>query len=154
MTYKLRLLAVLFLLAFSSLGAQGDPNLEAKAREIDGLLIAPCCWRQPVSAHFSPAADEVKAEVRRLLNVGLSKDEVLDKFVVEYGERILAKPKAAGFNLLAYFLPVVFLALGAAVALLIIKKLRPRAEAAAVQSHTSAKVDSKVSERLEKELWG
>lgn len=153
MVHKLRLLAVLFLLAVSSVGAQGDPNLDSRAREIEGLLIAPCCWRQPVSAHFSPASDEVKAEVRRLLNVGLSKDEVLEKFVAQYGERILAKPKASGFNLLAYFLPIVFLALGAAVAVLIVKKLRPRAEAAAV-GQPSAKMDSKISERLEKELWG
>ena len=31
-----------------------------KAREIEENLIAPCCWTQPVSQHYSEAAEEIR----------------------------------------------------------------------------------------------
>ncbi|UCF37091.1 MAG: cytochrome c-type biogenesis protein CcmH [Acidobacteriota bacterium] len=131
----------------------GDPKVETEAKAIEGLLISPCCWRQPVSVHFSPASDEVRAEVRQMLASGMTRAEILDKFVAEYGERILAKPPAEGFGAFAYVLPVIFLVLGAAVALLVIQKLRPRA-AVAADPGKARTVDSKYAKQLEEEMWG
>lgn len=85
------------------------PALEREARQIDTMLIAPCCWNQPVSVHQSPASDEVKREVRALLAAGRSRQEVLDDFASRYGVRILAEPPAVGFTRFLYVLPwVVF----------------------------------------------
>lgn len=85
------------------------PALEREARQIETMLIAPCCWNQPVSDHQSPASDEVKREVRALLAAGRSRQEVLDDFAGRYGVRILAEPPAVGFTRFLYVLPwVVF----------------------------------------------
>lgn len=127
--------------------------LEKEARQIDNLLIAPCCWRQPVSDHFSPAADEIRAEVRQMLSLGMTREQILNKYIDEYGERILSKPPAQGFGTLAYFLPFLFLAAGAAVALVVIRSLRPRT-APSIPEVSTPKAESKYSSRLERELWG
>ena len=143
------------LLALSFLPLMADElesELEKEATAIEGMLIAPCCWRQPVAVHYSPAADEVRAEVRKMLEDGQTRQEILDSYVAEFGNKILAKPPAEGFNLLAYSLPVVFLIAGAVVALMVVRRLRPvKAESTVAKS---SKTESRYSERLERELWG
>ena len=150
-----RSILILFFLTLgfqTLLGADLTESQEQEARAIEGLLIAPCCWRQPVSAHYSPASDEVRAEVREMLASGSTREEILDSYVAEYGERILAKPTTEGFNALAYFLPLIFLIVGAAVAAVAIKKLRP--QAAETARPASVKIKSKYAEQLDRELWG
>jgi cytochrome c-type biogenesis protein CcmH len=139
--------------AGSFFAADLAPELENEAKAIEGLLIAPCCWRQPVSVHFSPAADEVKADIRQLLSDGLGRQEILDKYVAEYGERILAKPPASGFNLLAYFLPTLFLLVGGVFAVAVFRKLRTSDQPKAAEAKPS-RVDSSYAAKLDKEMWG
>lgn len=143
-------------LALASLVGAGDltPEQEKEAKAIENLLIAPCCWRQPVAVHYSAAADEVRAEIREMLAEGLTRREILDRFVAEYGPQILAKPKAEGFGAAAYYLPILFLLGGAGVALLVIRRLRPAPAALETAGASPARRSDKYSERLERELWG
>jgi len=133
-----------------------DPALEKEAKELENLIIAPCCWRQPVAVHFSPAADQIRKDVRKMLASGMSREEILDIYVDEYGEKILAKPRASGFNILAYILPVIFLIAGAGVAYLAIRRLRPAAQAdsPAPEAAATAGTGAPDRARLEKEMWG
>jgi cytochrome c-type biogenesis protein CcmH len=116
------IIAVLSLTVLS-FGADEKQNA-AKAREIEDNLIAPCCWSQPVSQHYSEAAEKIRNEVSAMVAAGKSRDEILDHFVSEYGERILAAPKPSGFNVIAYILPWAALILGAWLLFLLLKKLR------------------------------
>jgi cytochrome c-type biogenesis protein CcmH len=144
-----------FLLGSISFGADLSPAQENEAKEIENLLIAPCCWRQPVSVHPSAASDEIKVQIREMLAAGMGRDEIVQKYVAEYGERILAKPPAEGFASLAYFLPAIFLIAGAIVALLVIRKLRPSGvppEPSAAAASAASRSD--YSAKLDKELWG
>ena len=100
--------AVLLALVLLASSAQGMA-LEEKARELERELISPCCWRQPVSEHASPAAEEVRREIRTLLQKGKTPQEILDFYVEQYGKIILSKPPFEGFDLLVYVLPGVFL---------------------------------------------
>ena len=144
-----------FLLGSVSLAADLSPAQEAEAKEIENLLIAPCCWRQPVSVHPSAASDEIKGQIREMLAAGMGRDEIVQKYVAEYGERILAKPPVEGFGSLAYFLPVIFLIAGAIVALLVIRKLRPSGVSQEPSvAAASAASRSDYSAKLDKELWG
>jgi cytochrome c-type biogenesis protein CcmH len=93
-------------------------------REIEDNLIAPCCWSQPVSQHYSEEAEQIRNEVRAMVEAGKSRDEIYDFYVAKYGERILASPRAKGFNSLAYILPVVALPLGAWFLIVLLRKLR------------------------------
>lgn len=150
-SFRFLILLTLVCVEFPQAAIDSAEDQEIEARAIENLIISPCCWRQPVSLHFSPASDEVRKEVREMLASGLGREEILEKYVAEYGERILAKPRARGFSMLAYFLPFAFLVLGAAVALVLIRRLHP------VKSKREEKVRAdggRYSEQLEKELWG
>jgi cytochrome c-type biogenesis protein CcmH/NrfF len=80
-------------------------QLETLAKQIEGQLIAPCCFAQTVADHYSDVAENIKRQIRQLLAQGVTEAQILNEYVRIYGERILAAPRAQGFNLLAYLLP-------------------------------------------------
>ena len=80
-------------------------SLEREARQIETMLIAPCCWREQVSVHQSEAAQQVKREIREMLGTGMVRQQVLDAFVERYGVRILAEPPDEGFGRVLYHAP-------------------------------------------------
>jgi cytochrome c-type biogenesis protein CcmH len=123
---------------------------QTREREIEDSLIAPCCWSQPVSQHYSEVAEQIRNEVHSMVVSGKSRDEILDYYVSKYGERILASPRARGFNSLVYILPWAALILGAWVVVILLKKLRRPTPAAA--SQPAPLVDSKYQSVIEKEI--
>ena len=82
-------------LSFGQPGTAVD--VEAEARAIDAMLIAPCCFTQQVSVHPSPAAEDVRRDVRARLAAGQTRQQILDTYLARYGTRILAAPPARGF---------------------------------------------------------
>jgi cytochrome c-type biogenesis protein CcmH len=134
----------------AALGAD-DAQIDKKAREIEDNLIAPCCWTQPVSEHYSEVAEKIRKEVHEMVAAGRSRDEILDYFVAQYGERILAAPRAKGFNGLVYILPWLALVLGAWLLIILLKKLRAPVPASAPAPLPDARYTSEVEKEM-KEL--
>jgi cytochrome c-type biogenesis protein CcmH len=134
-----------------ALAAPDPAALEKEAKAIEALLIAPCCWSQQVSLHQSPAADEIKQAVRRMLSDGQTRQHILDSYVAQYGERILAEPPARGFNLLLYVAPWVFLAASVWLVVVVVRKLRAPAAAPAAEA-PAATVSDDEAERIDDEL--
>lgn len=128
-----------------------DPATVAlEARQIETMLIAPCCWTQPVSEHRSQASDEVKRQIRALLADGKTRQQVLDAFAAQYGKRILAEPPSEGFGRLLYVVPPVAFVLGGAAFLMLIRRMsrrRPDVDPGSPQAADAAYV-----ERLDEEL--
>lgn len=129
-----------------------EPALEKEAKGIENLLIAPCCWRQPVSDHYSPAADKIRVDVRQKLEAGMGRQEIVQAYVAQYGDRILSKPPARGFNYMAYIMPFVFLAAGAAVAVAVIRRLRPGQVQTEQAPAPRKEIPPEYAKRLQKEL--
>jgi cytochrome c-type biogenesis protein CcmH/NrfF len=135
------------------------PAIEQEARQIERMLIAPCCWNQPVSEHKSQASEQVKEEIRLLLGAGKNRQQVLDDFTSRYGVRILAEPPNRGLGRLLYSTPVVvFFASGAALTAFIWKVSRKRgpngrgaAEPAAGLPDAAADAQT-LEDRLDEEL--
>jgi cytochrome c-type biogenesis protein CcmH len=130
-----------------SIGAD-NAQIDKKAREIEDNLIAPCCWTQPVSEHYSEVAEKIRKEVHEMVAAGKSRDEILDYYAAEYGERILATPRSKGFNRLVYILPWLALILGAWLLIILLKKLRAPVSAPAPASLP----DSRYTLAVEKEM--
>ncbi len=88
-------LAVLLLVApLAAAQPAADPAQEREARQIESMVIAPCCFSQQVSVHQSPAADQMKKEIRLMLAAGQTRQQILEAFVAQHGEQILAEPPA------------------------------------------------------------
>jgi len=70
------------------------------------ILIAPCCWREPIAIHRSDVALQMLEGVRQFVAEGHSEEEIKAIYVARYGVRILADPPGAQGRWL-YLIPVV-----------------------------------------------
>ena len=117
--------------------------------KIARLLMAPCCWSETADVHNSSAAQEVRTQIRSALQGGYSEAQILDSMVAAYGERILARPKARGFNLLAWIMPGVALVIGAVLAWRFLAHSRMKK---APQPLKKVQIDESYEQRIEREL--
>ena len=83
-----------------------------------------------------------------MVAAGKSREEILDYFVAQYGERILATPRPRGFNRLVYILPGVVLIFGAGLLYIRLKKFRSPAPSPPPEP----KPDAHYASIIEKEL--
>jgi len=133
--------------------AAADPqSLEREAKQLEAALMAPCCWAQQVSLHQSPAADEIRQNIRRLLAEGKTRQQILDFYVAEYGDRILAEPPARGFSRLIYVAPWIFLVGSVGLVVVVIRRLRPATAGPAKDEPVSGGADNAESDRIDEEL--
>lgn len=89
-----------------------DPQLEAQVREIAATLRCPTCRALSVQDSPSGMAQEMRGLIREQLRAGKTPEEITAYFVDRYGEWILLKPKAQGFNWTVWLLPVLMIAGG------------------------------------------
>ena len=77
-------------------------NQDELIMDIEKSLMAICCWSGTVYDHGN---SEMESEIETLVKAGKTKENVLDHFVNKHGERVLAIPVAAGFNLFVWLAP-------------------------------------------------
>jgi cytochrome c-type biogenesis protein CcmH len=143
----------ILLLCFSfdlALSVEEQPVKDALQKELESEIMAPCCYGGPVADHDSEAAKQVKTQIAGLLAEGKSKEESLDMYVAIYGEQILARPRARGFNLLAYIMPPVILLVG--VLLFVYFVSRIKSPAPDVADTQNGSFSDEFFKKVEKEL--
>src|SRR5690606_37597132 len=115
-----------------------ETQLERDVRALAAELRCPVC--QGLSLQDSPSelSQEMKDVIRAQLAEGRTPDEVKAYFVSKYGEWILMEPKAQGFNLAVYLLPVVGLVAGAAFVFLTARKWVRQGDAAELAAEEEA----------------
>ena len=89
------------------------------AMDIKQSLVSPCCWAGTVyDLDHNP---EMEEQIEKFLALGKTKEEILEYYVGLYGERILAVPKAEGFNLMAWVAPILVGLIGLTVIVLYLR---------------------------------
>lgn len=68
---------------------------EGAARQLEGRLLAPCCYLQTLDIHESDSARDLRAEIVARVAAGESTDTIEESFVERYGERVRAVPKGS-----------------------------------------------------------
>ncbi|ODT04278.1 MAG: hypothetical protein ABS52_05525 [Gemmatimonadetes bacterium SCN 70-22] len=99
-----------------------DPVLEEKTRQVASELRCPVCQGNSLQDSPSELAQEMKGVVRDQLASGKTPEQVKQYFIDKYGEWILLEPKASGFNLVVYLLPLVMVVIGGGVIWLAVRK--------------------------------
>ena len=102
---------ILCLLVVFAGGLVADEAVEVQAKQLEKEVLAPCCWFNTLSEHHSEIAEQLKRKIRFLLAEGKSPETVKDLLAQEYGERILAKPRARGGAIIIWLLPPLVLLL-------------------------------------------
>ena len=106
---------------------QGTPitgaQLDQRANEVGRLLRCPVCQGMSIADSPSEMAVNMKGQVRELLARGYTEDQILKYFELSYGQFVLLRPKMEGVQGMVWVLPVLALAIGAAIVFFKIRKL-------------------------------
>jgi cytochrome c-type biogenesis protein CcmH len=84
-----------------ALGSEERPTLA----ELESEVMCPIC-NTTLELSESPAADQIRREIRRGIEAGQTKSAIKADLVAQFGEGILAAPSREGFNLIAWVLPL------------------------------------------------
>ncbi len=98
----MRLLVALVLLLGLTAAAQPEPRTSLPDVE-DEVMCVECGTALNVSQ--APVADQERAFIRARVAEGMTKDEIKDALVDQYGPDVLAVPEARGFDLATWLVP-------------------------------------------------
>lgn len=83
----------------------GD-ELDQRTEAVASTVRCPVCQGLSVADSPTESAQAIKRELRDLLEVGYSEEQVLGYLERSYGEFIRLEPKAKGFNLVVWLAPI------------------------------------------------
>lgn len=103
----------LLLISFPAARADDKPVLdEIEFRDVANELRCPTCTGLSVLDSEAKFSVQIRNEVRKQMEDGRSKDEVLKFFTERYGAWILRSPPRSGVNALVWWVPIGLLVLG------------------------------------------
>ena len=91
------------LLVPAGVSAQAEP--QTSLADIEDEVMCPICGVTLELATEAPQAQQERAYIRELIAQGLTKEEILDRLVAEFGPEVLATPDTEGFDLAAWLVP-------------------------------------------------
>jgi cytochrome c-type biogenesis protein CcmH len=154
-TLRISLLVVLATAALvppASTAATTQPR--ASLTDIENDVMCVEC-RESLAVAQSGQADSERTYIRGLIAQGLTKQQIEQNLVAQYGEAVLGKPPASGLNLTVYILPPAILVAGLIILAVTLPRWRRRTRAAAARAApaTSAPpLDPAEAERLANDL--
>jgi len=105
-------------------GAQGPGDgPPAWAYDLAHDVMSPYCPGRTLAECPSPQAEELRLWILTQAAAGASRDDVEAILLERFGDRILSAPRAEGFGLAAYLLPVAGFAVGGLVVWLALRRL-------------------------------
>lgn len=122
-----------------------DVNLIAKK------LYCPVCPNTPLDVCETKACQDWRAQIRDQLSEGWTEQQVIDYFVAQYGERVLAEPQRKGFTSLVWFLPLVIVLIGLGVVYEVLKGWKRR-KPVPVSATPASSISKAVLEKIEREI--
>lgn len=150
--YKYIALGSILILPFGSLAIS-----QSKINPNDIIHKLTCqCGTCPNLALYSCScgtAERMRTEVKDLVDNGMESNEIMARFISTYGERVLATPRAEGFYLSAWGMPILFV-LGFGTLIIIALKRWSSSTAKAVVPNAPGKnkVANTYSDKLDSEL--
>ena len=130
----------ILLLGTLTLFAPGAQRLRAdqndRAHQVGAKLKCVCggcdqsaakCYH--VGGSYSGPCDTAKQEIKEIdaqIAQGKSDDQILQAMIAEYGPLAYVEPPKSGFGLLAWLMPILYLLVGTALVIVVMKRWRKR----------------------------
>jgi cytochrome c-type biogenesis protein CcmH len=112
-TYFITLFLILVITPTSVAFAQGSSPTDDEVNAIAKKLYCPVCESTPLDVCPTEACRDWREQIRQMLADGSTEKEILQYFVDQYGDRVLAEPPRTGLNWLIYILPPAIILIGA-----------------------------------------
>jgi cytochrome c-type biogenesis protein CcmH len=112
---------------FAAVAMQGQSS--DRAKQLGGKMLCMCNCGQILTAcnHVGcTMSAKMLKQLDQRVSANQSDDLLMQSFVQEYGEQVLAEPPAHGFNSIAWMIPGIAFALGLSVVVMIIRQWRLR----------------------------
>ena len=111
-----------------------------------GLTVANC--NMPTCGFSVP----MRAEIDRMIARGMTRAQIIAFYRHQYGEKVLSAPTTEGFNLLAWTMPFIALALGGGAMVLAVGRWHSSAPSDSKPDAQPSSFDPELRRKLEKEL--
>ncbi|MBC7925405.1 MAG: cytochrome c-type biogenesis protein CcmH [Bryobacteraceae bacterium] len=111
-----------------------------RVRALSDRVLAPCCWREAVSVHQSPAAEDIRQRIANEVDSGGSDEAIVKSLIGDYGKRILREPEGPQRQWL-YWIPVVLVSCGAILVTLFVRRSVTAPSATSTVTGTLPEID-------------
>ena len=167
MRLKLILITVLICVVAVTVSAQDTPRIpdgidtsnvtDDAVNAIAHQLYCPVCENIPLDTCGTAACEDWRNEIRGMLATGMSEEEIIDNFVVRFGDRVVGTPRDPVIAAISIVTPWLFVIFGISVALYTLTQWRrksgeQKADTALVTPEKSQR--DTYLEQLEKDLAG
>ncbi len=102
---RLAVALALVALAVPPAAAAQAPEPQTSLPDIEDEVMCIVCGVTLELATEAPQAIQEREFIRKLIAQGLTKDEIKDRLVAEFGSEVLAIPDDSGFDLAAWLVP-------------------------------------------------
>jgi cytochrome c-type biogenesis protein CcmH/NrfF len=121
--------------------------------DIEDEVMCPICGVPLEHATEAPQAQQERQFIRELIAQGLTKDEIKDSLVAEFGDQVLAVPDAEGFDLAAWLVPGAAIIVAAVAIFVGLRRWRSAGDDRAAESPDDERAPSdEDAKRLEEDL--
>ncbi len=153
-------LAITFIFAslfyHTAFAQDNTPPTDDEVNAVAHKLYCPVCESTPLDVCPTDACKDWRALIRTMLAEGKTEDEILQHFVDQYGDRVLASPPVTTkFNWIIYVLPPAIILAGAIILFRSLKEwTKPKAASpvSSAERGESSSVEDDYVARLEEEL--
>jgi cytochrome c-type biogenesis protein CcmH len=114
-------------------------------------LYCPVCPNTPLDVCETKACEDWRAQIRDQLSEGWTDQQIIDYFVSQFGERVLAEPQRKGFTSLVWFLPLIVVLVGLGVVYEILKNWRKQ-KPALVAAVSTPVIPDELLRKIEREI--
>ena len=140
---------------FGLLVLAAGPSLAATPKttvnDVEDEVMCPICGTLLELAD-SPQARREKIYVAKLVADGKTKAEIKDALVAQYGPSVLATPKATGFDLSAYLVPILALLVAIVVLAFSVSRWRRDGGGSVPDGEAASRPQGEDAERLDADL--
>ncbi len=115
------LLAVGLADAIDAGNAFDDPNMQARYEKIVSEVRCLVCQNQTIKDSNAFLADDLRREIRRMMEEGKTDAEIYDFLVTRYGDFVLYRPRVGGKTLVLWIAPFLLIGVGGIVAIKVVR---------------------------------
>ncbi len=150
-TVALALVALLGVGALAAPLAASAAAIRPSLPVIERQVMCVTC-KIPLNVAESPQANEERAYIQELIDQGQSESQIKSSLVEQYGPAVLGLPRAHGFDLAAYLVPVVVVAVLIVTLLVLLPSWRRQARAAVTRKAPAVALSDADAARLESDI--